>query len=159
MRFDAVLAEWLWPIWAAWILGLPVVSILAHGGLGRLAFRVKILATAVETQPPAIIRAASRYESVFFPSELARFRDIILDPVLNATRRVHLEERYVPRLAALGDSERMKIGRRAIEGGPAQLSRRERSQVLEDSDLLLRLHMGAWRAWPTETWALPRPVR
>src|SRR5699024_2445631 len=88
--FDQALAEWLWPIWGAWIVCLPMVSLLAHGGLGRLASRAKILATGVEIRPPSIIRAASRYQAVFFQSELARFRDIVLDPVLNAKRRVQI---------------------------------------------------------------------
>jgi membrane glycosyltransferase len=143
----------LWPIWLAWALGLPVTALLSHRGFGRLLRRAGLLATPAELRPPAIVRAARRHRDYFHPDELSRFRDVVLDPVLNARRRAQLAKAGRARDEALEP-----LARRALERGPAALSAEERGRLLDDPVLLLKLHVGAWRTWPVEAWDLPRSV-
>jgi membrane glycosyltransferase len=157
-HFDPALAVLFAPIWLAWAFGLPVTALLAHRGLGRLARRAGLLASPPEVDPPAIVRAVRRHLDYFHPDELARFRDVVLDPVLNARRRAQLATRPAPKTARVTDEGLALVARRAIERGPAALSPDERRRLLDDAALLAELHVGAWRAWPVEAWDLPRPV-
>jgi membrane glycosyltransferase len=152
-QLDASLAALLAPIWLAWALALPTTALLAHRGFGRLLRRAGILATPAEVRPPAIVRAARRHVDYFHPDELARFRDVVLDPVLNARRRAQLAK-----AGRAADGGLSPLARRAIERGPAALAPEERARLLDDAEALLELHVGAWRAWPVEVWDLPRPV-
>src|SRR5690606_27753673 len=106
-----------------------------------------------EVHPPAIVRAARRQLDYFHPDELARFRDVVLDPVLNARRRAQLVK-----AGEKGGAGLAHLAHRAIARGPAALSPQERRELLGDPGLLLELHVGAWRTWPVEAWDLPRPV-
>jgi hypothetical protein len=89
----------------------------------------------------------------------ARFRDLVLDPVLNQAHVTRLREQGEPKAAAVSPEEaetQAKLIARALRGGPTGLSLAEREQLMQDPDAMLRLHCEAWRSWPVESFQLSR---
>lgn len=153
---------WLWqpsalsataPIWVPWILAAPLSAALVLPGVSRMFLVSRVLTTPAEHAPPSILREATRHQSYFHADETARFRDVVLDPVLNARRRQQLQRRGVAANEALAP-----IADKAIARGPAALDASERAALLNDFVQLGRLHTESWRTWPVETWNIPRPV-
>ena len=145
--FARPLAWALAPVWAPWAVALLMAQVFARRS------RTRLLATDAEIDPPPILRAAEQLAGFFHADQTARFRDIVLDPVLNARRRGEILRRQIPSdptLAALAD--------KAIVRGPAALRPDERGRLLDDAVQLQRLHVRAWQEWPVESWNLPRPV-
>jgi len=147
LLFARPLAWVMAPVWIPWILSQPLAIVLGRRSSSKL------LATAVEIEPPPILKAAERLGSYFHADQTARFRDIVLDPVLNARRRSELGRR-----SSASDPTLATVADKAIVRGPAALRPDERNRLLDDPAQLERLHARAWQEWPVEAWHLPRPV-
>lgn len=155
MLSSELLALLLSPIWIPWILAPLLSRFLTHPGLSAAFRRVGLLRTGTETAPPPIIQSADRLRDYFHPDETSRFRDLILDPSLNARLRQDLERAG----SEANDPARLaQLEARVLERGPAALSAAERAILLGDPGALSRLHTEAWKRWPVETWELPRPM-
>lgn len=155
MLSSELLALLLSPIWIPWILAPLLSRVLTHPGLSAAFQRIGLLRVSTETAPPPIIQSADRLRDYFHPDETSRFRDLILDPSLNARRRQDLEREG----RRADDPELLKrLEARALERGPAALSPAERELLLGDPGALGRLHTEGWKRWPVETWELPRPM-
>lgn len=82
----------------------------------------------------------------------ARFRDLVLDPVLLAAHVGNL-----PTSSAPGASKRLEpLRARAREEGPLSLSPAEWRLLAADRDSMQPLHRQAWQHWPVESWDLGR---
>jgi membrane glycosyltransferase len=148
---DTRLALWLSLQWLPMLLAAPVSMACSSVNLARFATRLGLFMTGVDREPPRVLSRAQQLRCVTAPDESARFRDIVLDPVLLAT---HIERLASPRRAPEAGLERARS--RALRLGPAGLTREERSVLLGDATSLRELHRDAWRAWPLETWNLAR---
>lgn len=82
----------------------------------------------------------------------ARFRDLVLDPVLLAAHVARIKTDPAAR-----DAEKLQqLCRRALRTGPAALSPAERTLLSSDADSMWWLHREAWREWPVESWQIAR---
>jgi hypothetical protein len=82
----------------------------------------------------------------------ARFRDLVLDPVLVMAHCAKLEGKQpsaTPKRLA-------ELRTRALREGPASLSAHDWKILAEDAESMQVLHREAWRRWPVEAWDLGR---
>lgn len=158
MWSSELLALLLAPIWIPWVLAPLLSRLLTHQGLSRAFRRLGLLRVGTETAPPPIIQSAERLRDYFHPDETSRFRDIVLDPALNARRRQDLEASSPRELTSEERALIEKLEERVLSRGPAALSSEERALLLNDAQALARLHREGWKRWPVESWDLPRPM-
>jgi membrane glycosyltransferase len=147
------LLAWLAPLWAPLLLAAPIDAAVSSRWLGEATRRLGLFATPVEGRPPPVLRRARELEPLLVDDAASRFRDVVLDPVLN--------EAYVAQLRREGAGPPgTPPGRidRAVQRGPAGLSREERARLLADPEAIATLHRVAWRHWPVEAWNLGRQV-
>jgi membrane glycosyltransferase len=104
-----------------------------------------------ETDPDEILVQADELRSFTASDNAARFRDLVLDPVLLAAK--------LEKLSSVQESQRGgldKLVERALRMGPAAITDEERSRLMADADAMRTLHREAWRSWPVEHWAQGR---
>jgi hypothetical protein len=82
----------------------------------------------------------------------ARFRDLVLDPVLVAA---HCAKLGAKRPSA-APKRLAELRTRALREGPASLSALEWRTLAECAESMQLLHREAWRRWPVEAWDLGR---
>jgi membrane glycosyltransferase len=141
---------WLWlaPVWIPWLLAIPLHWAVSSVGLGQLARRAGLLLIASETEPEPLLRSIDELRVLTRGDTSARFRDLVLDPVLLAT---HI--RNLPEGSAPGSRERLDLLRtKALQEGPLSLSPSEWRLLAADRESLQQLHREAWRRWPVESW-------
>jgi membrane glycosyltransferase len=153
------LLGWLAPIWLPLALAMPLALIVSSAWAGQALARIGLLSVPSETQPDELLLRASDLQAMTTADEAARFRDMVLDPLLMAAQLKKLEaaDNSAPR----DDSARAELQRlqkRALRVGPAALSPDERHALSEDAESLRRMHRDAWRCWPVEQWQLAREV-
>jgi membrane glycosyltransferase len=140
-----------------WLLSIPLALALSSSAVGGLARNLGVFLVASETEPDELAHRVEDFRALTCPDDTARFRDVVLDPVLN---RAHLAMLLKAREASPLDAPPKDIPdelrERAARGGPTSLSAREQSALLNDPDSLTWLHSTAWQFWPVETWGLSR---
>jgi membrane glycosyltransferase len=150
-------ALWLVPLVVPWLLSIPLALALSSSAVGGLARNLGVFLVASETEPDELAHRVEDFRALTCPDDTARFRDVVLDPVLN---RAHLAMLLKAREASPLDAPPKDIPdelrERAARGGPTSLSAREQSALLNDPDSLTWLHSTAWQFWPVETWGLSR---
>ena len=146
------LVPWLAPIWLPCLLAIPLSLLASTELLGQLLRRFGIWSVASETQPDELLLRADDLRSLTMGDASARFRDLVLDPVLN--------QAHVARLAAstLGAAPELleRLLAKALRGGPTALSPDERETLMGDAESMRRLHREAWQCWPVESYQLSR---
>jgi membrane glycosyltransferase len=148
------LLPWLAPLWVSWLLAIPLVALASSEGFGILARRLGLLVTPPEVTPDPLLSRARELRALTAGDEVARFRDLVLDPVL---LHAHLKRlALAPAAAAEGAVEAARL--RALRVGPAALSSEERALLSACPDSMRQLHRDAWRSWPVETWQLGRDL-
>jgi len=151
--FAPPLLTWLSPIWAPLVLSIPLAALASSELAGRVLDYVGIFRVPCESQPDDLALRADDLRSTTTSDDSARFRDMVLDPVLLAS--------HIARLPNEGKSEASaeqlaKVCERARRAGPTVLSAAERKLIASDADSMRWLHREAWRHWPVESWQLAR---
>jgi len=159
---------WLAPIWGPLVLAIPIAALASSMGFGRAFARTGIFAVPSETQPDELLLRAHDLQALTTASEAARFRDLVLDPLLLLTHIKKLESAQAasaestqaenPESNEQKRAELERIRKRALRVGPAALSDAERNALTADTESLRILHREAWRVWPVESWKLAREV-
>jgi membrane glycosyltransferase len=143
---------WLSPVWIPWTLAVPLAWLLSSRFAGDWARRLGCLIVPSEIQPHELRERADTLRALTAPDDSARFRDLVLDPVLASAHLAQLEGASSrPTTEAL-----MQLRQRALRTGPAGLSPRERSMLASDAASMRWLHGEAWRHWPVESWQVAR---
>lgn len=140
-------ALWLSAIWAP-LVAAPLVSALgASERLGGALARIGLLRVPTETDPPAVVDRTDDLRALCLDDSVSRFRDLVLDPVLNELHCRSLERstEVSPRLVA-----------RALRIGPAALDAADRAALLASAPAMRQLHREAWTTWPIEAWLVDR---
>ncbi len=143
---------WLAPLWVPWSLAIPINLAVSSALVGRLARRLGLFVVPSEREPQALLSRIDELRVLTRSDASARFRDLVLDPVLVAA--------HVTRLQGKRSSESPRrlgeLRRRALREGPASLSAAEWRVLTEDADSMQLLHREAWRRWPVESWDIAR---
>lgn len=148
---DPQLALYLSPCWVPMVLSIPIAAALSSERLGRLARKLGLFLTPCEREPDQVLVRAHALRALTQQDEAARFRDLVLDPLLLSA---HLQR--LP-LESGADATALRAAReRAVRMGPAALSQKERRLLESDREAMRYLHTHAWRRWPVESWELQR---
>lgn len=146
------LLGWLAPIWLPWSLAIPLATASSSARAGVLLRRLGLLLVPSETRPDPLFDTAERLCALTAGDQAARFRDLVLDPVLVSA---HLDR--LPRNLARRPSQSLsELRQRALRAGPAALSEAERQALTSDPESVLWLHREAWCHWPIESWEVAR---
>ena len=140
---------WLSPVTAGLVLSVPLALLGASERLGEAAARHRLLLVREDTEPPAVMwELDARPSEAAAEPPLARFVRTVMEPATNA---LHLRlVRAFRTKPPLGPAERRLLERKATYLGPEALDAAERRAILEDPELLERLHLEAWARWPDE---------
>lgn len=144
------LTWWLMPLWLPCVLAIPLAIAVSSSRIGRIARVLGLFATASEVEPHPLLLRAAELRAMTVSHAAARFRDLVLDPVLLATHIKRLPKNHVV------DPHVNDAFARAVRLGPAALTNEERAVLQADAAALTRLHHEAWRRWPVESWELSR---
>ncbi len=146
------LTLWFAPLWVSWCLAVPLNLMVSSATFGALARRLGLLLVSTEHQPDELLARIDELRVLTRSDASARFRDLVLDPVLVAAH-----------VAKLGDKKPStppkrltELRTRALREGPASLSAVEWRALSEDAEGMQVLHREAWRRWPVEAWDLGR---
>jgi membrane glycosyltransferase len=146
------LTLWFAPLWVPWALAIPLNLSVSSAAFGGLARRLGLLLVPTECEPEGLLRRIDELRVLTRSDASARFRDLVLDPVLVAA--------HVSRLAGKRPSASPKrlaeLRTRALREGPASLSAQDWRALAEDAESMQILHREAWRRWPVEAWDLGR---
>lgn len=145
---------WLAPIWVPWLCAIPISLLASTELLGGLLRRLGIWTVASESEPDELLLRSDDLRALTMGDACARFRDLVLDPVLNQVHVARLAQgapgRGTPR------EELDRLCAKALRGGPSALSTAEREQLTADAHSMRLLHQEAWQCWPVESFQLAR---
>ena len=157
--FAPGLLWWLAPIWLPLALSIPLALLVSSVFAGQLLAKMGILTVPSESRPDELLLRANDLQAMTAADEAARFRDMVLDPLLMASqlKKLHASEAR-ENVTNIARAELLRLQKRALRVGPAALSPEERRALAEDPESLRELHRAAWRYWPVESWQLAREV-
>ncbi len=154
--FSAPQLVWpLSPLWVPWSLAIPLAWLASSARVGGWLRALGLLWTPSETEPAEIAQRVDDLRALTAPDEAARFRDLVLDPVLVATHVKRLKAQE-PRVKHVSSLDLVRLRQRALRAGPAGITDEERRALVADPESMLFLHREAWQHWPVETWRLSR---
>jgi membrane glycosyltransferase len=151
--FALPLVPWLSPIWAPLVLAIPLALVASSTWAGKLLQWFGILRVPSETAMDDLVLRADDLRAMTTSDDSARFRDMVLDPVLLAAHIARLPKGEPSSEAVI------KARERARRAGPTALSAAERKLIQADAESMRWLHKEAWRYWPVESWQLVREQR
>jgi membrane glycosyltransferase len=146
------LLVWLAPVYVPFIFAIPIAVAASSERLGRVLLRLRLHAVPTEIDPDDLLERAASLRAFTAADATARFRDIVLDPVLLAAKIDSLADAHGATSRALLE----RLMDRALRMGPAALTPHEQALVSNDADALRRLHREGWRRWPVESWSQGR---
>ena len=145
---DRELTLWLAAIWAP-LIASPLVSMLgASESVGRALRSLGVFRVPSETEPPLVVDRLDELRVLSLDDAASRFRDVVLDPVLNELHRRGS--------SACAEDADARLVERALRIGPAALEARERKALLASAPAMQRLHREAWNVWPVESGLVDR---
>jgi membrane glycosyltransferase len=153
---------WLSPAVIGMVLAAPLSKLTASAAFGRRLQRLGLLATAEETDPPAIAQAAEAALPYYRDAVAAapRLADVVRDPA-RLQRHLSLTDRASPRLlhdidAVEALAEKKLRAARDLEEAIASLTAEERARVQATPSLLSLLAQRSWDPGaPAASAALP----
>ena len=151
--FTPRLLVWLAPVWLPLAAAIPLAALASSRRAGQVFARLGLLRTPEETEPDPLITRLHDLRVLTQSDQAARFRDLVLDPILLSSHVARLER--APS-AVLPEERAARLIERALRMGPAALSRAEREQLIGSAECMRTLHRDAWRRWPIESWQLSR---
>ncbi|MFT3926169.1 MAG: glucans biosynthesis glucosyltransferase MdoH [Myxococcales bacterium] len=155
------------PLWLPWALAIPLAWVASSSRAGNLLRSLGLLWVPSETEPAEIAQRVDDLRALTAPDEAARFRDLVLDPVLVSVHVQRLRGSSLAHPRARADQaqgtapranelELPRLRQRALRAGPAGLTAEERRALTRDAESMLYLHREAWQHWPVESWRLSR---
>ena len=139
---------WLLPVMAGLVLAVPLALAGASTALGDRLRRHSLLMIAEEALPPAVIGQLD--------SDPAAVPAAGADPLVRAVLEPQANALHLQLLRAYGDphertvvKDRWLVERKAVFLGPSSLDKAERRVILEDPEVMERLHLQAWVQWPS----------
>lgn len=157
-QFAPGLLLWVAPIWLPLALSMPTAMLVSSDMLGSLFRRIGLLRVPSEVAPDELELRVNDLRSMTTSDDSARFRDLVLDPMLVATQLARLASQAKDKEASVSSIDMVRLRQRALRMGPAALSGEEREALANDAESLRFLHREAWRSWPVESWQLARDV-
>ncbi|HVO88181.1 MAG TPA: glucans biosynthesis glucosyltransferase MdoH, partial [Casimicrobiaceae bacterium] len=149
---DPAFIWWLAPIFAPWILSIPLSVCTSRASWGRALRAVGVFLTPEEVHPPQEAVRAMAAE----PRHLPTFLDAVTEPKVHALVVSTLR----PRATAAMTLEADRLTARALAAGPAEWNRMERMRLLNNPLALARLHRIVWtRAGAEWRWSALAPAR
>lgn len=145
------LLPWLAPVYVPWMLAVPLVAAVSNARLGGYVARLGLYAVPTEVEPDELLLRAEELRALTASDSAARFRDLVLDPVLLAAKLDALPDGAKPSAAQLD-----RLVEKALRAGPAALTEAEQGELLRDVASMKRLHREAWQKWPVESWSQGR---
>jgi len=150
---------WVAPIWVPLALSIPIALVVSSDLAGGLFRWLGLLRVPSEVAPDELELRVHDLRSLTTSDDSARFRDLVLDPMLVATQLARLEQQAKANPNAPASRiDLVRLRQRALRMGPAALSSEEREALANDAESLRFLHREAWRSWPVESWQLARDV-
>jgi membrane glycosyltransferase len=146
------LSLWFAPLWVPWALAIPLNLGVSSTAFGSMARRLGLLLVPTECEPEPLLRRVDELRVLTRSDASARFRDLVLDPVLVAAHVARLRGKR----PSASPKRLAELRTRALREGPASLSAQDWRALAEDADSMLVLHREAWRRWPVEAWDLGR---
>jgi membrane glycosyltransferase len=146
------LTLWFAPLWVPWALSIPLNLIVSSAAFGGLARRLGLFLVPTEREPEGLLQRIDELRVLTRSDASARFRDLVLDPVLVAAHVARLEGRR----PSASPKRLAELRTRALREGPASLSAQDWRTLAEDAESMQVLHREAWRRWPVEAWDLGR---
>lgn len=137
---------WLIPVATGLLLAIPISVFTSYTSLGLLARKAKLFMTPDESYPPREMIATAQYAAHARPTP--RFADAVIDPELHAVVRAAAHFRQSG-LAVAASAEPIE---RALQAGPAALTRAEQLAVLHDARALDQLHDAVRTALVHPSW-------
>ncbi|MDB4973767.1 MAG: glycosyl transferase family 2 [Myxococcaceae bacterium] len=155
--FALPLVPWLSPIWLPLVLAIPLALLASSEWAGQALAFFGILRVPSETSTDDLVLRADDLRSMTTADDSARFRDMVLDPVLLAAHIARLPKDPPTANAPAKNGEQLERAReKARRAGPTALSVAERKLLASDAESMRWLHREAWRHWPVESWQLAR---
>jgi membrane glycosyltransferase len=141
---------WLWlaPLWVPWALAIPIDLLVSSPRVGSLVRRAGLLLVPSEHAPEPLLERINALRAGLRGDAAARYRELVLDPVLVAAHVARLEGKQ----ASASPGLLAQLRRRALARGPASLSAEEWGLLAQDAESIQLLHREAWRRWPVESW-------
>ncbi|HEY6879078.1 MAG TPA: glucans biosynthesis glucosyltransferase MdoH, partial [Polyangiales bacterium] len=122
--FALPLVPWLSPIWAPLVMAIPLALIASSEWAGKTLQWFGILRVPSETAMDDLVLRADDLRAMTTSDDSARFRDMVLDPVLLAAHLARL-----PREPQATSEALLKARERARRAGPTALSAVERKLI------------------------------
>jgi membrane glycosyltransferase len=141
--FAPGLLPWMSPVLAGLVFAIPLAVLLGSPRVGAALRRARLLLTPEETHAPPVVARFHRELAVAEARRDARgadapFEQAVRDPVVHA---VHVDlVRASPASRPPTPARRRRIERIALRRGPSRLTPSDRAALLEDVELLARLH-------------------
>lgn len=158
-----VMLPWAIPVLLGMIFSVPMSVLLSSSTVGIKLREEGLLVIPEETCTPWILQTQhSQHEALLaFRKEAPHpFIHVVIDPALNHLHRTLLKEAIGTEASDV--SNRQRLERIAIAGGPVRLTSAEKLQLLRDPQAMLSLHQEAWQDWPmdmlmrsTRVWEIP----
>lgn len=150
--FDRSTALWLAPCWVPMLCAGPTAALLSSERVGGWARTLGLFSTPSDLCGHPLLERAKALRPLTAGDEGARFRDLVLDPLLLAS---HLET-LAPEHQAAAGIDLLELRERALRMGPAALTPPERERLTQHAESMRWLHQRAWQRWPVESWRLLR---
>jgi len=147
---------WLLPVAVPLLLAPLLAALLSSEPLGAWAARMGLFLIPVETRGDPLIDHATELRAQLRSDAAGSFRDLVLDPALNATHLARLNA--LPRVEVTDESSVEKSLERALRGGPTGIDEAERTLLSQHPQTMRILHREAWKRWPVEGWRLVAPA-
>jgi membrane glycosyltransferase len=148
-QINRVFFWWSSPLVISLLLSIPVSMITSRAEVGRFLRRLRIFVTPEEVRLPreyedieAYLQSTSSDRSGFGISPEQGFVRAAVVPAVNTLHRSLLRgpRSLAPEIAERRDA----LLDRALQHGPAALNKKERKELLYDSERMERLHHGIW---------------
>ncbi len=139
---------WLLPVMAGLVLAVPLALAGASTALGERLRRLRLLMIAEEALPPAVIGQLDEDPAAVPAAGADPLVRAVLEPQANALHLQLLRAYRDPQERAVV-KDRWLVERKAVYLGPSSLDKAERRVILEDPELMERLHLQAWVHWPS----------
>jgi membrane glycosyltransferase len=146
------LSVWFAPLWVPWALAIPLNLAVSSAAFGGFARRLGLFLVPTEREPEHLLRRIDELRVLTRSDASARYRDLVLDPVLVAAHVAKLDGQR----PSASPKRLAELRTRALREGPASLSAPDWRTLAEDAESMQVLHREAWRRWPVEAWDLGR---
>jgi membrane glycosyltransferase len=154
-QFAPHLLLWTVSVWGPLVLSIPIAMLVSSEAAGLAFQRAGLLLVTSETEPDELEHRVIDLQAHTTSDDTARFRDLVLDPLLVSIQLSRLENEGAQ---SSDDPALLRTRQRALRMGPAALSSEDRRALSMDPDSLRFLHREAWRSWPVESWQLSREM-